>query len=552
MSTTEKKKRGKKHNIVIINEENVSLRCCFFPQYYMSGDIYFTDYLDEINNKVFKGKTKKEAYKEADDFILHYLVLIIRIMTNKEISFIAKFKNNKITTGVKINPSSGSYNGSPIGYYTIKYVEDGVEVSEHFPPFHLLITKYSRALSSSYLVTKPFHIDKEQDMKFADFENEEFNLFPGFKATFQKKLTLEQATLICKPILDHIYIILANDNKEYGDYILEWFMKPIRDLKRNLVMLVIKGPEGVGKGIFFNFIHEYVAGRNISVQINGIKPIVQKHNTLLGGKLFCFISEITNKDSGISKPIEDEDMEKLKGLITDPYVIIEPKGVDSFETENISNLVLSTNSKCPFKIKEETRRFGMIETSEEVKDKEYFDDLIDKIMNQEVGDAFYTMSRLSKPLCNLKKLPDTEFFRSNIANSKPRGTIFFDDLIDNNIYIPRSRLKIKEGHIYIGISEFYLLYKNWYRDTRNGLEWSSKSFNTHVKEVKGFSDAGKITVDKERLVYIEFLPELHEKIYYSDEDTDQKHPLANLLKEKSKKKIPFVKIASGKFNEDEN
>lgn len=537
MSTTNKDK--KKVKITIARDYYLTDNSRRFTQYPLVGDYYLTDYLDDISGKIFEGNTKKEASNKAGRYITSKIPYVVRIITGKEVTFVGKFRDNKTTTGVKISPSNGRYSNSKIGYYSIKYIKDGEEVMEDFPPFFLLVTTCNRILSSDYFINEPYHADLSPEASFENEDEDEasstFNLFPGFKAIYQEELSFEQATLKCKPIIDHIYNILGNGNKEYGDYILEWIMRPIRLLKRNLTMLTLKGPQGVGKDIIFDFLYQYVLGMLISFKTTGLKKITQKHNTILGGKMFSFISEAENKTN--NKCLNDEDSETLKSLITDITTIIEPKGVDSFQTNNHCNFVLTTNSNHPFQVQEGDRRHAMFETSKVVKGVEYFDDLLENIMNQEMGDAFYTMARLSKPLCNIKNLPDTEFRRDNLSNSKARGTIFFDDIVDNNIYIPRSKLKIKEGHIYIGVSEFYLIYKRWYNDTKNGLEWSSKLFTMHVKNIPGFSDAGKITVEKERLVYIEILPELHNDVYYCIEGDDEGYPIAKLLEVKSFKNI---------------
>ena len=74
----------------------------------------------------------------------------------------------------------------------------------------------------------------------------------------------------------------------------------------------------------------YVLGRHISFEVTGLQRLCQKHNAFLQGLLFLLINEAAcNRDSFL--PI----FESMKAIVTDKYLMIEPKNVDPYQVKNL-------------------------------------------------------------------------------------------------------------------------------------------------------------------------------------------------------------------------
>lgn len=73
-------------------------------------------------------------------------------------------------------------------------------------------------------------------------------------------------------------------------------------------------------------------------------------------KQFLILNEInTTNDSKGRKHFKN----KLKSLITDPTVMINPKGLPSFSVKNVFNILMTTNESHPLDVEADDRRFSI-------------------------------------------------------------------------------------------------------------------------------------------------------------------------------------------------
>jgi hypothetical protein len=175
-------------------------------------------------------------------------------------------------------------------------------------------------------------------------------------------------------IQQHIAEVLANGNQEFEDYIKKWtawkFQNPGLPLE---VALALLGGKGAGKGAW-GYILMRIFGQH-GLQIYASEHLTGKHNAHLQNKLFLFL------DEAIWAGDKEADR-KLKTLTTEKWIMIEPKGINSFQWVNRLGLYMSGNDKWIVPASHDERRYVVNRINERRKqDKSYFTPLFDEINN---------------------------------------------------------------------------------------------------------------------------------------------------------------------------
>jgi len=151
---------------------------------------------------------------------------------------------------------------------------------------------------------------------------------------------------------------------------------------------------------------EYVLRAVNIVSVVGIEKVTGRFNTILQGKRLVNINEMSS-----TKEEFRSNFDKIKSYITDPTIMIEPKGVNPYTIKNISNFVLFTNHRDAIIVEETDRRYAIFEmSSAHMNDNEYFGKIRRECFNQDVANEFYTYL-LDFPAVSLNQIPDTELRR---------------------------------------------------------------------------------------------------------------------------------------------
>ena len=305
----------------------------------------------------------------------------------------------------------------------------------------------------------------------------DFNLWSGFgaKRTENKPEGLE---LMKKFVLE----TWASGNQEHYNYIMSWFTGLLTNTKGiNMVALAMIAKQGTGKGFFLTFMKYILRAVNVA-EVAGIGPITQKHNTVMQNKRLVVINEMSS-----TKDEFKSNFDKIKTYITDPVISIEPKGVNPYQIDNISNFLLFTNHQDAIIVEESDRRYAIFEMADiHRNDTAYFDMLESKCFNQEVANAFYT-SLLDFPAMSIRSIPNTELRQEMINLSKSTPVKFLDAVQERDMF---------DGEKEINATTFYQKYVDWCRENGERNTYTSTKFGTCLK--------GKIEKKKTRIgmVYV--------------------------------------------------
>lgn len=153
--------------------------------------------------------------------------------------------------------------------------------------------------------------------------------------------------------------VWASNNELYYKYIISWFDGLVTNLDGiNRVALAIVSKEGCGKGILTDFMG-YILGNDSIAETVGIQAVTQKHNTIIQNKRLILVNEMSS-----TKDEFRSNFDKIKSLITDSHVQIDPKGIAPYRTDIMGNYILCTNHADSIIISESDRRYAVFEASD--------------------------------------------------------------------------------------------------------------------------------------------------------------------------------------------
>ena len=215
--------------------------------------------------------------------------------------------------------------------------------------------------------------------------NDELNLCPSIKAKKTKAYNEydDKTKEGVNSMLHFIKEVLASDNQESYDYLIQWIANMLKGNK-NDSCLYLKGQQGIGKSTLFEFLKDYVIGVDLLLE-SGSEPLRFNYNGILAGKLLVVFEELENISCNEWTFISS----KLKRYITSNTYTIEEKYMKMIQTNNINNYIINSNNDA---IKDDDgRRYFILDVSHKYKENhKYFGKLRQQTFNDFVGKAFYT------------------------------------------------------------------------------------------------------------------------------------------------------------------
>lgn len=154
---------------------------------------------------------------------------------------------------------------------------------------------------------------------------------------------------------EHVRAVLANGNDEHADYILRWTAWAVQNPARQAeVALVFRGGRGVGKGIFARAVKD-LFGQH-SLHIRSSKHLTGDFNLHLRDCCLMFADEAI-------APGDKAAESRLKGLVTEPQLLIEGKGENAVMSPNYLHIVMASNEKWVVPAGDDERRFAVFDVS---------------------------------------------------------------------------------------------------------------------------------------------------------------------------------------------
>ena len=178
----------------------------------------------------------------------------------------------------------------------------------------------------------------------------------------------------CRLFLEHIENVICNGDEELYRWVIAWSAHMVqRPWEKPQTALVLRSGEGTGKGIFFKTLMRLCGP--YGVHITQAKQLTGNFNKHLSGRIFVFADEVT-----WGGRVQEEGV--LKGLLTEEHFMVEPKGVDAFQTTNFLRVGIASNGRWVIPAGRTARRWQVIDVPEiMVGKRQYFDAIRHEIDN---------------------------------------------------------------------------------------------------------------------------------------------------------------------------
>lgn len=224
---------------------------------------------------------------------------------------------------------------------------------------------------------------------FSDGNKHFINLFGGMLHTDYLQYT-EYSIDIKNRVqlfMDYMLEISCNNDPLMLKALLLYYSQIARGKKTKVIVIKKSTLEGLGKSTEYDFISEFVFGRNVCCRSNS-DPLTTPYNLILANKLLVMFEELPTFSSGEWLAVSS----KLKTYCTEDTYMFADKNVKSVELSHFLNFQINSNVES---VKNgEGRRYTMMEVSGKRKgDYIYFQKLRDECFNNEVGEAFYSYLR---------------------------------------------------------------------------------------------------------------------------------------------------------------
>ena len=236
-----------------------------------------------------------------------------------------------------------------------------------------------------------------------DIANHQFNTWSKLKADNNLNNTID-----VNPLLEFMKEIICKGDNSLYKYLITWLRTICKTpWNKTQSVLLFYSPQGTGKGSFVNWLIKWVFGIQNSTYAS-VNTITQKHNKTLSNKIFIGVDELPTLEKQFHNLFDT-----LKGLITEPYITIEPKGFETYMIDNLCNFIFMTNNKNSIKIEKSDRRYVVFEISESrIGDFAYWDYMHQQVFTEDMANSFFKylneIDDDDELVVNLRDIPNTK------------------------------------------------------------------------------------------------------------------------------------------------
>jgi len=267
----------------------------------------------------------------------------------------------------------------------------------------------------------------------------------------------------------HITKILAKGEEESVLYILRWAAWTVQHPgERAGVALVLRGGQGIGKGTFAQALLKMFGAHGL--QIYNRAHFVGHFNAHLRNVLLLYADEAFWAGD---KPAESI----LKGMLTEPGLVIEQKGVDVTTCKNRLHVIMATNSEWVVPASHDSRRYAVFDCAEELPGLGYFDALHREIESGGASAMLHDLLNVDLGGWHPREIVQTEGLRTQKELSLDPLQAWWLDVVESG-YMPVKPMAGADGYIpFAGIYEKA-------KDEIGGHKISRKSVGNFLKKLK--------------------------------------------------------------------
>lgn len=229
-----------------------------------------------------------------------------------------------------------------------------------------------------------------------------FNLWRKFSMELISEYEHKPAEL--EIILNHIKILCGN-NEEVYQYFIKWIAQMIQYPAVKSICPTLISNQGAGKGTLMKLFYKMLGESKVFETTTPSRDVWGDFNGRMCNTFLINLNELSKKET-----IECEG--RIKGLITDPKLTINNKGVNQYDINSYHRFIITTNNGEPINTSKDDRRNLIIRSSDEkCGDKEYFKKLHEILEDVNVIKTCYEYFKAIPDIDKFNKLemPTTEY-----------------------------------------------------------------------------------------------------------------------------------------------
>jgi hypothetical protein len=236
---------------------------------------------------------------------------------------------------------------------------------------------------------------------------------------------------------DHLKI-LCNHEQPVFEYVSCWVAHSVQfPAVKPECMITFVSDEGIGKNIFTSSLSAiYGAGKKLETPTPE-RECWGSFNTPMASAFLVVLSETDKRNTGGPEG-------KIKALITDPPLVINPKGKDQYTITSYHRLITNSNSADPTKTHKGDRRNLIIRCSDEKKgDEVYFATLTERLSRPNTLRSIYACLKATDlSEWSFRKVPRTIYHETIIEGNRPALEIFLEHFTINNRDAPNGEMNL--------------------------------------------------------------------------------------------------------------
>ncbi|MBC7618015.1 MAG: hypothetical protein H7293_03310, partial [Candidatus Saccharibacteria bacterium] len=209
----------------------------------------------------------------------------------------------------------------------------------------------------------------------------------------------------------HILDVICNGVADCFEYLLNWMAYAIQNPdKPGEVAVVMQGERGTGKGKLA-YLFGLLFGEHY-LQVNQAKHLVGNFNAHLRNCVFLFVDEAFWAGDKQGENV-------LKGLVTEPTIQIEGKGINVITAANRLHIMMASNNDWVVPAGARERRFCVLQVNDRhLQDHAYFAAIDNQMLNQG-GLAAMMFDLVNRDIStfNVRKFPWTDALDEQIIRT---------------------------------------------------------------------------------------------------------------------------------------
>jgi len=304
----------------------------------------------------------------------------------------------------------------------------------------------------------------------------------------------------CGLFLDHLHKIVCGGHDDQYKWLLTWLADLVQDPSNPKgCAVVMRGGEGCGKGTFANTIGKLFGPHHRHLIDDS--HLTSNFNSHLFDAITIFADEITwggnKKTAG-----------KLKGMVTERYLVGERKGVDAIQYHNRSHLIVASNSDWVIPASFDSRRWFVLDVLDvRIRDFQYFSAIADELDNGGMEALLYFLQNIkltAERLALIRSAPVTEGLKKQRILNVADDTClrwWVGILESGNIGLLDVKTREKGWAQVVGKTELYEKYERYCMDRNKHVDiqvtWSKRviqEFGLSVSKTR--TEGGRVNVYK--------------------------------------------------------